>query len=1485
MLNYRKKLGFLALLFGIAVLSGCGGGSGTDNKQTNFPSCRDPEVLLDNGQCGLPRDPYVPPACPVGEIRNDVGDCVVPDFPTPEKIPGENEVVIYVNVDSADKNADFAGYNLHLWQEGCNGWANSVTDGTNTTYAIDTVWPNGPHISSHDTGEPGVRHDPYYGAFFVIPTSDLGSCGNFIIKAPGAGGIVQTENLKISIKHDGGQYDRMMWVIVNTQNMRNSRSSTLPICINDVCTLKQPAVAISGIEAHWIGSHTIVWDREFAAGKKIALYHSTAGGMAGADDGSITGGELLAELSEGRLLTDDEKAQVPQLANYYAYDLPDTVSLDAIKSALKDELLIVGRYDADEDGVTVERGRATRVQVAEVLDQLYTTGDDDADEAQLGLSYGSSGITSSVWAPTAQKVELRIYSGDPLRVSATKDMTLDNNTGIWSYTGTAPEMDRKYYRFRVTSYNPQEKKILRLEVTDPYSVSLASNGRYSQFINLDDADIKPAGWDAQVVPDAGAPETASIYEAQVRDFSVNDASTAAAYRGKYMAFTEADSVPMQHLQALADAGLKYVHLLPIADGSSIKEDFDSQANLDSYVFDLCQRVDDPASVSICDGTVSYSSTLRSLLESYDPESARARELEAILGDLDGFNWNYDPEHYFTPDGSYATNSQGETRIKEMRAMNQALHSMGLRVVMDVVYPHTSTSGITSPNSVFDKIVPGYYYRTNAATNEVENGTGAGNDTATEHRMMAKLMKDSLLIWASEYKVDGFRFDQSGFMPKAALVDAYDAVKAIDPDSYFYAEAWTPNGGTSGDRISARATQEELAGTGIGTFNDRIRNPLQQMALIKGDNVDAVRAGIAGNLKDFLLKTKSGVLVKAETVGAYNLDPQEAINYAEKHDNETLWDWMHRPNALPVDMSLADRVRVDSLTQSVVLLSQGVPFFQMGTELLRSKSMCPNSYNAGDWFNAVDFTMASNNWGVGLPPELRDGVTDEYVAGLFANPNTKPDMAEIEKSNAVFQEYLKIASGSPLFSLTTAQEVMDRLGFHDGGKTQVPGLIVFSLDDGVGTVAGTESTPRADLDPNVDAIVVVVNGTATTQNAKVNTATGFALHTIQQNSADSVVKTASFAEADGGGVFTVPAYTTAVFVKAQSGAQGQGLSALATIGAAIPVPYGDTAIYVRGAVSAAGWDATAANKMHYDGEGVYSLLTDALAGSNLFKIAEANWNSPNLGGAFTLNVGDSVALIQGANDNLTLNLAANQPLRFVLDASASTTAPTLKIVDPETYKGTSVYLRGEVTASGWGNTDAGNELVYEGDSIYALSVAMTAGDYQFKVASSDWSTVNLGSSTALTPGQEVTLVPGSNDNLHITIATAGTYRFEVDARNPSAPVIRVYLDDIFAATPVYVRGTITASGWNADVGNLMSYAGKGRYTFTTSVAAGDYVFKLAESNWGNPNLGAQSATVGEPTLLTQGSSDNIAITIPTTGDYTFTLDTRVQDSMTVTVDAQ
>ena len=1493
MFNLRNKLGLIALVCSLAGLAGCGGGSGTDNEQANLPACRDPLVILDDGSCGEPRDPYVPPPCPEGQIRNSLGACIVPDFPTPSRLPGENEVVIYVNIDGTEdeKNAAFAGYNLHLWQDCGNGWADGTVDGNGATWGIPTEWPNGPSVSSQDTGEAGIQHDPYYGAFFVIPISDTGTCGNYIVKTPA--GSAQTNDLQMQIKRNGGDYDRMAFIIVNATDMRNSRISDIPICINDICTLEQPLLTITDVEAHWIGTHTIIWNREFSPDKKIELYRSTAGGMSGAEDGSVTGGTLVAELSPGREMTDEEKALVPHLASYFAYDLPPDISLDTIKSAIKDELLIVGRYDSieeDEQGesVTIERARATRIQLPHVLDALYTSGENDADEATLGVTYGE-GVGVSLWAPTAQNVELRIYSGDPLRIADTQPMSFDNATGIWHYQGTAAELDRKFYRFRVTTYNPVTKKVYRLEVTDPYSISLSTNSRYSQFVNFADEDLKPAGWDGHAVPEVTAPEAASIYEIHVRDFSVDDESTSAMHRGKYMAFTETNSAPVMHLQELANAGLTYVHVLPSNDFSSVNEDGSAQINLDSFVYELCQRVSDPDSVNACDGSFSNSATLRSVLESFDPQTDQARSLVAAMANLDGFNWGYDPQHFNAPEGSYATDPDGFARIKEMRAMNMALHQMGLRVVLDVVYPHTISSGVEVANSVFDKVIPGYYYRTNPATGLAEQGTGAGPDTATEHRMMAKFVKDSVVQWAQEYKFDGFRFDQSGFMPKSVLVEAFDAVKQVDPDNYFYAEAWAPHGGTSGDRIAERAMQEALAGTGIGTFNDRIRNPLQQFNLIKGGNVDAIRAGMAGNLKDFEIKARNGAVIKAEAVGAYNLDPQEAVNYVEKHDNETLWDWMHRPDAIPVDTPLENRVRIHNLTLSIPLLSQGVPFIHMGSDLLRSKSMSPNSYNAGDWFNRVDFTRTTNNWSVGLPPELRDGITDDYVMGLFANPQTKAGSQDIEMAAMVFQEFLAIASSSPLFSLQTAEEVIDRVGFHDGGMNYQAGLIVMSIDDGAGTVYGTDSTARADLDPSVDAMVVIVNGTAENKTAKVIGSTGFALHDTLQSSVDANVRTATFAEAVGeedGGTFTVPAYTTAVFVKNQAGAQGVGLDARGTLDLSEQEPptYAN-AIHVRGSIYDAGWSADSGNEMAYHGKGIYSVVLDVLPGSYAFKIADANWSGPNLGSTQALAVGGSITLNNASNSSdINIEITEAGTYRFELDTSANPDSPILSVF-PDAFAGVTAHVRGDISTAGW-DASIDNMLAYEGKGIYALIVDVTGSDQarEFKVASEDWSSVNLGGDLVVSLGDATPLVVGSNDNLEIQLTTSGRYRFEVNMQNPAAPVLRVYIDDLFSATPAYLPGEISSVGWNFSEDNRLTYRGAGLYQLTLSVAAGNYQFKVAGSDWSNPNLGGPEIELGDAFELTQGSNDNIRLAVPADGDYLFTVNTTVADAITIQVDS-
>jgi len=1444
MFNYRNALGIVSLVCIVAGLVGCGGASGTKSDTTPPKICGNFQIVLADGSCGAPPPP---PPCADGYVRATPDSaCVKSDFkfPTLPATVADDEAVIYFNKE--DKN--FAGYTLYTWQACSPTWLNPSSGWSDESQPISAATP-----------------DPIYGAYFIVKLKPGGTCGNFIIRS--AGETKQTNDLTMSTATTGNPFDRRYFVIADPSDLRNSRTSALPICINDVCEpYKPPKLAINNVSAHWIDPTTIVWDQDLT---DVKLYVANDGAKISAnDDGTVANATVAAQLNSVAL-TDGEKTLVPHLSNMKAYSL--NLSNDAIKALLKKELVIVG---AASDG----RLLGTRIQNSYVLDALYTSGPNDANEAKLGVDYTGANVSVSVWAPTAQKVELRVYSAD-LTIESTKLMTEDSATGIWSYSAPKTELDRKFYRFRVTGFNQFANQTLSLEVTDPASLSLSTNGLHSQFVDLNDPSLKPAGWDSQVVPQVASPEASAIYELHVRDFSISDQSTPAAHRGKFLAFTDTNSAPVKHLKALADAGITHVHLLPVFDGSSVNEDTSKQINLDSYVFELCAAQTPRDSAFICNGVEKPNVTLRSLFAQYAGDSDKQRQLVDAMKDLDGFNWGYDPEHFNAPEGSYATDPKGAARVLEARAMNLALHNLGLRVIYDVVYPHMAASGVTTANSTFDKIVPGYYFRQNVVNGAVETSTGAGPDTATEHVMAGKFVTDSLVQWASAYKVDGFRFDQSGFLPKSLLVNSLAAVKAVDPTTYFYAEAWVA-GGTSADRIAERASQKPLAGTGIGTFNDVIRNPLRSLALVNGGKLDPVRAGLAGNLSEFRLLSKSGQTIKASSVGAYNLDPQEAINYVDVHDDSTLWDWIQKPGALPVSVSAENRVRIQDLTLSVPLLSQGVPFIHGGSDLLRSKSMTSDSYNAGDWFNFIDFTKQSNNWKVGLP--LKSDLSDADVLTLFQNDQTKPTPLLIQKSSDVVQEFLKIAKSSPLFSLTTAADIFDRVGFQDGGATQKDNLIVMSIDDGIGKVTGTQNN-RADLDPNVDAILVVFNGSDKAVTQKVLTASGFVLHSIQKSSVDDTVTNATFVDAPGGGSFTVPAYTTAVFVKPQNGAQGVGLSATATSGYEPPVPYGDTSIYVRGGVSSAGWDATYVNKMKYDGNGIYSVVLNVPAGTNSFKIAEANWSLPNLGTNQAVQVGQPLPLVQGSNDNISFTTQTAGEYRFELNALQSTTAPVLTITNPDTFNGVPVFLRGTVSSVGWG-ASAANQLVYEGASIYALNLTLDKGDYVFKVASNDWSTVNMGNANPVSIGSGLPIVQGSNDNIPITIPAAGTYRFEVNAKKLDSTVVKVYLDDVYKNTPIYARGTVSSAGWGATAVNRFTYAGAGLYQLVLNISAGDYVFKVAEEGWSNPNLGAPSTAVGVTTDLIQGSNDNIAITIPSSGNYLFTVDTSNAAAVTVTVDA-
>lgn len=425
-------------------------------------------------------------------------------------------------------------------------------------------------------------------------------------------------------------------------------------------------------------------------------------------------------------------------------------------------------------------------------------------------------------------------------------------------------------------------------------------------------------------------------------------------------------------------------------------------------------------------------------------------------------------------------------------------------------------------------------------------------------MMGKLLTDSVLTWARDYKVDGFRFDIMSFHPKSLIVDLKARLASIDPSIYVYGEGWN-FGPVANNALFVQASQANMAGTGIGTFNDRLRDAVRgggpfdggtslviNQGFINGlwydpndlaapatagqkdtlnRDADWIRLGITGTLKSYVFTDKDGNTRTGAQIdyfgqqAGYTANPADVINYISAHDNLTLFD--NDQLKIPTEASMADRVRVNSLGVGIVLLSQGVPFFHAGDDLLRSKSLDANSYNGGDWFNRIDFTYQSDNWGVGLPPAW-DGNQGNWPVfqPFLANGALNPGYGDITEASAIFRDFLRIRRSSPLFRLQTGDDVKRRLKFYNVGLGQVPGLIVYSISDQAG--------PQ--LDFRYRSVVVVSNADKNPVSYAVPDYQGrhLDLHPLQMDGADPVVKTAAFA--GNTGTFTVPARTIAVFVE-------------------------------------------------------------------------------------------------------------------------------------------------------------------------------------------------------------------------------------------------------------------------------------------------------------------------------------------------------------------
>jgi pullulanase-type alpha-1,6-glucosidase len=915
---------------------------------------------------------------------------------------------------------------------------------------------------------------------------------------------------------------------------------------------------ISEQQAYWVDESTILWSEAADAANSYTLHFAPEGGLSATGAG-ITGGSFVNLALDPGGASEAVKAKFPHLAALPALKIANA-DLAMVPDILKGQIAVSA---VDAGGASVN---ATGLQIPGVLDDLYTyTG-------ELGVSWDGDVPAIRLWAPTVRSVTFHLFDDpDPATAGATYEMALDPAAGVWSITGE-PAWRYKYYLFEVEVYVHSTGQVEHNLVTDPYSFSLAMNSARSQIVDLDEAALKPAGWDTLDKPALRAPEDIVIYEVHVRDFSASDPSVPEALQGTYLAFTLDDTFGVNHLQALEEAGLTHLHLLPVFDIATINE------NRAEW------QAPDPA-----------------LLAAYPPDSDQQQELVTLYADEDGFNWGYDPWHYTTPEGSYSTNPDGVTRIVEFREMVQALNEMGLRVVMDVVYNHTNAAG-QSDKSVLDRIVPGYYHRLNNR-GQLETSTCCAN-TASEHNMMEKLMIDSLLVWAEAYKIDAFRFDLMGHHMKENMLNVRAALDGLSPEAdgvngqeiYIYGEGW--NFGEVVDNTRGEnATQLNMGGTGIGTFSDRLRDAVRgggpfdggldlirrqgfasglyydPNALNSGSGAeldtllllsDQIRVGMAGNLAAYTVVDRHGNLVTGAQIdyngqpAGYTEDPQEVITYISKHDNQTLYDI--NVYKAPVSTGMADRVRLQNVGLSTVMLGQGVPFIHAGSDMLRSKSLDRDSYNSGDWFNRLDFTYTFNNFGVGLPVAEKNADNWSMMQPLLADPALQPAPADIMHLAELFRELLAIRSSSVLFRLETAAEIHERVAFHNTGPDQLPGLIVMTVSDEVGP----------DLDRNFERIVVVINANDEAQIKLVPGLAGLplALHPVQRASVDPIVKTAAF-DTDTGAI-TVPARTAAVFVQYETAAarigfliedvqalvddgtlnQGQGNSLLAKLEAAL-----------------------------------------------------------------------------------------------------------------------------------------------------------------------------------------------------------------------------------------------------------------------------------------------------------------------------------------------
>ncbi|MBB6022024.1 type I pullulanase [Paenibacillus sp. JGP012] len=540
----------------------------------------------------------------------------------------------------------------------------------------------------------------------------------------------------------------------------------------------------------------------------------------------------------------------------------------------------------------------------------------------LGVTLGDNLCVFKVWSPAAVQMQVLLY---PPQTDGSSDEHSDqvkqqvmpmqsDEQGVWVLN---IEGECRGYRYM---FRPTFADGTSTTAVDPYARAVTINGEMGVIVDME--QTHPEAWHQDQRPELHHATDAVLYELHVRDFSIHP-SSGIVNKGKYLAFTETglrdEAGHTLGIDHLAELGITHVHLMPVFDFATVDE-----AGVNDH-----------------------------------------------MHDASNYNWGYDPLHYNVPEGSYASRAdEPETRIREFKSMIAALHRKGIGVIMDVVYNHTfDTAG-----SSFEKLVPGYYYRQHA-DGTYSNGSGTGNEVATERAMVRKFIIDSVRFWAEQYHVDGFRFDLMGLMDITTMKQlASELHTRVSPSILLYGEPWGALESPLADKMTLKGTQR---GAGFAVFNDNFRG------VIKGDS-DGDGKGFATGEEGKAADLWTGV---QGSIHDFAAAPSETINYVTVHDNLNLWDKVARTQGLqevlgflqynedgslkgcssveeavrkanpylqvdPHDVLGNETVRRCLLANGIVLTSQGIPLIAAGDELLRSKYGDMNSHQSGDMVNAI-----------------------------------------------------------------------------------------------------------------------------------------------------------------------------------------------------------------------------------------------------------------------------------------------------------------------------------------------------------------------------------------------------------------------------------------------------------------------------------------------------------------------------------------------------